>query len=379
MAVAPSFQDLLDVGQAEAQVRRPDLAFNDGDVTEAFLHAGAAMADATIGYAVQACSDTYFGLAAGAELDAVIVDKTGIARNPSALSHGTVHLQRAGAGSAGVIAEGSKVATDFDDDGEQVVVTLDVAVSCPSGAFSLFVAATAVNAGTSGNILAGKIARFVDAPFDSSITVTNDTESDGVTVADFAGGTDEETDDDYRARGVSAWLTQRRGTLAALEQGALTVAGVASAIATEDADTGIVTVSVADSSGYSNQAMIYAVQVALESWRAAGTLVTVVGGRPALLDLNIVIAEAADGFDVPTASTAIVASVTALINKLRRDETAYLDAIKAAVIAPYSEFIKKVAFSLIQTTTNAVTTVRSNIDDIAAPGQVIKAGTITVS
>ena len=75
MAIAPSFQDILDVGQAEAQTRRPDLAFNDGDISEAFCHAGAAMSDAVLGYAIQAVADTYFGLATGDELTAVIMDK----------------------------------------------------------------------------------------------------------------------------------------------------------------------------------------------------------------------------------------------------------------------------------------------------------------
>jgi hypothetical protein len=379
MAVAPSFDDLLSVGLAEAQTRRPDLAFNDGDVTEAFLHAGAAMADATVAYAVQAASDTYFGLANGAELDAVIMDKTGIPRKVAALATGTVHIERAGSGSASAIVQGTKMATEFDDNGEQVVVTLDADLNYPATSFSLFAAATALNTGTTGNVLATKITKFLDAPPDATITVTNDTESDGSTPADFAGGTNEESDDDYRARGVAAWLTQRRGTLDAIEQGALTVTNVASAIATENLDTGIVTVSVADSSGGSNLKMLYDVGVALEAWRAAGTLITVVGGRAAVLDLDIVIDEYAKGFDVTTASTAIIASVTALIAKLRRGETAYLDAIKAAVIAPYSEYVKKVSFSLIQTTTNSVTTVRSNTEDISAPDQVITAGTITVA
>jgi len=256
MAVAPSYQDFVDVGQAEAQSRRPDLKFRDGDVSEAFCHAGAAMADAVVGYAFQAIADTYFGLASGAELDTVIMDKTGLPRKLAETAKGTVHLVRAGAGASGTLQDGAAIVTDFDASGKQVVVVLSQAVVVPAGAFSLFVAAEAMEPGSGGKVRAGALIRWQDQPFDASITVTNDTESDGVTPADFDGGNEAESDDDYRLRGVRAWLTQRRGTLEAIEQGALSVGSVASAIATEDYDSGIVAVSVADQDGNSNQAMI---------------------------------------------------------------------------------------------------------------------------
>ena len=69
-----------------------------------------------------------------------------------------------------------------------------------------------------------------------------------------AGGANRETDDELVQRVRAKPLSYRRGTLAALEYGALTVAGVANAVATEDS-TGLVTIYVADASGSSNGTM----------------------------------------------------------------------------------------------------------------------------
>lgn len=379
MAVAPSYQDLIDVGQAEAQSRRPDLKFREGDVCTAFSHLGAAMADAVVAYAFQAVADTYFGLARGTALDTIIVDKTGLPRNEASAARGTVHIARADAGAgAGTIYAGTVIASEFDSEGKQVLVALTGDVVVPGTSFDIFAEAEALEAGVAGNAQASTLVRWQDEIFDSSITVINDTEADLLSPADFDGGNEAESDDDYRLRGVSAWLTQRRGTLAALEQGALTVAGVASAIATEDLDTGIVTVSVADQQGNSNQAMLAAVLDALDEWRAAGTLVVVEGGLAAVVDLAIVIEQADASFDVTTAAPAIIASVGALFAKLRRNETAYLDAIKAAVISPYSESIKKVGFASITITIQGSATGLPTTLDITQPSYTLKAGTITV-
>lgn len=371
MSITPSDQDLLDVGIAEAQTRRPDLAFNPGDVTEAFCHASMAMAGAVLGSLLQQVADTYFGLAEGDALDTTIEDKTGITRNPADYAHVTLTIARAAAGAAGTLDAGKTVGTDPDDDGDKIVFALDAAVTVPTTSFLSTVAATAINVGVSGNVLEGTLENWETAPFDATITVTN--------VELAAGGADKESDDDYRRRGAAAWITQRRGTLKALEQGALEVTGVASAVATEDPDTGIVTVSIADQNGGSNMRLVYLVQENLEDWRAAGSVVTVAGGLPAVIDMNIEITEATEGFDVTSASPAIVASVTRLLNDLRRGEIGYLDAIKAAVIAPYSEFIKKVTFTAIQSTTSSVTTALSTTSDIDPAGKAIRAGTITVS
>lgn len=371
MSITPSDQDLLDVGIAEAQTRRPDLAFNSGDVSEAFCHASMAMASSVMGSLLQQVADTYFGLAEGDALDTTIEDKTGITRTPADYAHVKVTIARAGAGASGTLAAGKVFGTVPDDTQDQILFELDDAVVVPTTSFTLTADATALNAGVAGNVFEGTLTQWQAAPFDATITITN--------VGLASGGAEKESDDDYRRRGAAAWITQRRGTLKALEQGALEVTGVASAVATEDPDTGIVTVSIADQSGGSNIKIVYEVQVNLEEWRAAGAVVTVVGGLPAVIDMGIEITEATDGFNVTSASAAIVASVTRLLNDLRRGEIGYLDAIKAAVIAPYSEFIKKVTFTSIQSTTSTVTTTLSTTSDIDPAGKAIRAGTITVS
>lgn len=372
MSITPSDQDLLDVGIAEAQSRRPDLTFNDGDATEAFCHAGMAMASAVLGSLLQQVADTYFGLAEGDALDTTIEDKTGKTRNGAEKATVTLTIARATTGASGTLDKGKTCGTDPDDGNDQVVFELDEAVSVPTTAFSVDVDATAIAEGKAGNVsLPGVITKWLSAPFDSTITVTN--------VGLASGGADKESDDDYRKRGAAAWITQRRGTLKALEEGALEVAGVASAVATENLDTGIVIVSIADQSGGSNVRLVYDVTRNLENWRAAGAIVTVVGGLPAVIDLDIEIVECTLGFSVAAAAPTIIAAATRLLNDLRRGEIAYLDAIKAAVIAPYSEFIKKVRFAAIRSTTGSVTTELKTDEDIDPAGKAIRAGTITVS
>ena len=87
MPVAPSFQDLLDQGQAEAVARRADLLFAEGDVSLAQLHAGAAMSDANVRHGAQMFAATLLVIAG---LGTVLWAARGAARgNPaSALNAG---------------------------------------------------------------------------------------------------------------------------------------------------------------------------------------------------------------------------------------------------------------------------------------------------
>ena len=58
---APSFADLFNTGKAEAQNRRPELTFDEGDISEMEMASAAAMADHILGYVAERIKATYLG------------------------------------------------------------------------------------------------------------------------------------------------------------------------------------------------------------------------------------------------------------------------------------------------------------------------------
>lgn len=370
MAIAPSFQDLLDQGIAEAQARRPTLLFNDGDISEAQMHGAAAMADAVIRFSAQSFRDTFIDGASGDALGALIEDHLNLPRNPATFAQATVALSRTSSGAGGTIPSGTVVATGFTADGETVEFATDADVIVPAADNGPFnVSATAVVAGVSGNVAVGAIDRVVDQPaFDPTFSVTN--------AAVAAGGNEIETDEAYRTRARTFYLTLRRGTLSALEFGAKQVSSVAAATATEDPVTGIVTVHVADSSGNSNLLMINDVIEELENWRCAGVLITVTGGTSVLVDIAISVVTARAGFNVAARSADIIAAVNSRFAKLTVGQTLYLDSLIGSVVGVAPDDIFDVRFDSITLTPGGVAEI---VDVVPAAAEILRAGTITVS
>jgi uncharacterized phage protein gp47/JayE len=340
----PSFNDILAIGQSKAQEVRPSLAFAPGDQGTAMARAGSAMFDHCVGWMADQIRQMFFGGAVGDELDTVIMDRLQLPRTPATAAYGSITFARAGSGKAGVIGSGNQEATPPDATGASSTYLTDHDLSYPNTNFSLTVPATCATAGVAGNLDAVTsdptllALSIVDALDDSSITAT----ANG-----FAGGNDVESDEHYMSRAVNLSLTQRGATLAALEEGALGVGGVAVAHAVEDEDTGLVTVRVADSVGGSTGEMEASANAELKGWRAAGVNVAAKGMHPSVLDLTISIVDYADGFDVQAASPTMTDAVTARLAGLRPGETLYLDEIRAACIAPYATQIYKIAFASI--------------------------------
>lgn len=370
MPIAPSFQDYLDQGQAEALVRRPDLAFYDGDVTVAMLHGSAAMADAVTRFIVQALKATYLDTASGDELTTLANDHWDIQRQLATSSQVTLTFTRpfdAGAEPAGSIPSGTTVATQFSTDGETVSFVTDDAVAWAIGELGpKDVLATAINSGREGNVAAATLVRLVDLPaFDNTFQVTN--------ALLAAGGNPEETDEALRARVRNKSATLRRGTLAALVTGALEVLEVRSAIAIESPTSLDVTVTVTDLDGNSTSQMVSDTVTELENWRCAGVPIFVTGGTQLAVSMAISLVVRA-GYNVSTASADLVAAVENRLLKLRADDTGYLDSVIAAVIAVAPDDILDVIFDDI--TYNAAS--QPIVDIVPAAGQVIRAETITV-
>lgn len=130
----------------------------------------------------------------------------------------------------------------------------------------------AVVAGKSTQVAENAIAKFSlpQLIFDQTISVANPLAA--------AGGEDKEDDDLFKGRIRTFWRNSRRGTLGAIEQGALNVPGVVSARAIEALTSGgqparVVNLFFGDSSGVASQALADDVRVELEDWRAGGIAV----------------------------------------------------------------------------------------------------------
>lgn len=370
MPIAPSFQDYLTQGQAEAQVRRPDLAYFDGDITVAMLHAGAAMADAVTRFLIQALKSTYLDTAAGDELTALADDHWDIQRQLATAAQVTLSFARPSAGGgepAGSIPTGTTAATVFSSDGEAISFTTDAPISWALGELGpKTIAATATIEGRESNVAAATITRLVDAPsFDSSFTVNN--------VAVAAGGNPAETDPELRQRVRNRSATLRRGTLDALVTGALEVLAIRSAVAVEGTGNSAVTVTVTDLDGNSTAEMVQDAITELENWRCAGVSIAVTGGTQLLVDFGISLV-VRTGYDVAAAAADLAAAVANRVLKLKSDRTLYLDTLIGAIIAVAPDDILDVIFDSI--TYNAAS--QPIADIVPATAQIIRAGSVTV-
>lgn len=359
MPVAPSFDDLLAQFEAEALEQLPVLSFADGDVTLALEHGAGAMADAVIRLVVQSFRDTFIDGAKSDALRTLVSDHLNIEAVPPTFAQAAVTFARTAGGAGGSIPAGFAVGSLFDAAGNSSTYTTDGNVTFGIGDNGPHaIGVTAKIAGKAGNVAAGQITRTIDTPFSSLVTVTN--------AAVAGGGNDGESDDELRVRARNFWQTLRRGTLGALEFGALQVPSVRIAKATEDPITGIVTLVVTDSDGNSTAQMVADVVAEIENWRAAGSIVTVIGGAALIVNVTgTLIAE--PGVDTSVLGPVAALAIAGRMGKQRQGETLFLDSIKSAAIGVDPDAL------------NALILTAPLADVVPTANQVIRAGVITIS
>lgn len=249
-------------------------------------------------------------LADGDDLDRYVQDVYGLPRKGAAGA--VVPLQFARptvTGGAGTLPVGTVVRTP-----DSIEYALTSAASFGATVKSGVTAdARAVQAGFAFQVGANRITQFSNpgAIFDATITVNN--------AEPAAGGTDRELDPDYRERARKFWAAARRGTLAAIEQGALTVEGVESALADEPLTGGIpariVTLVVADAAGVCNSALARRVVAALREYRAGGITVVVLSSVPQIVDVALQL-YFATGVDTAALASEVQAAVVDFVNSL---------------------------------------------------------------
>lgn len=374
---APSFDDLFNLGKAEAILKRPALGVRVGDISEMLMAGAAAMADRLIGWFAERIAATFLDGATGDDLTLLAADHWNIQRRAATKAVATVTFNRASANAtAQNFPIGTTVATERDSQGNDIqFVTAAVASWGISENGAKTVACEAVVAGTSGNLSnVNLLTRIISTPpAGGSYTITASSLP--------AGGSEEEADDDLRDRVRLYPSTLRRGTIPALEYGAKSVKSIAVAKASAIQDvTGAVTVYVSDASGNStgtttlvsastidDGTMTKKVAIELFNWACAGSLVNVTGGSVQTVNIEVSIAVKI-GIDVAQLIVDIQDSVEARVNKLNIGDTLYLSDIISAVKAVDPDNIVNITVDLPLTDTVPST-----------PGNIIRPGTITVN
>lgn len=317
----PSWQDIYDVFKASAQNARESLVFEEGDVTDAWDAGTASAAIMILARIANRFLANFLDGANDADLTALAHDR-GVERDPGASSIGTVAFTRVSAAAGGgTILAGTRVATEADEiTGAVVTMVTDEDVVFGALDLTKSVTATCDSVGKDGNVIEESVTRVIDPLFDSTITVIN--------AERFAGGAEEESDQDLRDRVRGFFLTQARGTINAIEYGARTVPGVDRVSIVVD-NAGVVTVYVADEDGNSNTAMSEAVTDELEHWRAAGDVVYVSPGVLVEIEVELSITVRV-GVSLASLLDRIRQAVVSRVARLNPGETLYRDAIAAA-------------------------------------------------
>lgn len=306
MALLPTFDELQAAARAEIQLRRPDLTdWTEGSVLDAMSGAAAVLADEVIRVNVEQFAELFFDTATNEALDRLALDRFGPVlgvRKLATASIGLVRWTRDQPGPYTILA-GTRIRATVGT--ESVTVQSTSAVSVLSSDTSVLVPVQATVAGRSSNAAAGQLTQILDSVgADPLATCTNPQA--------LAGGTDRETDEQFRERLRRIYSTLRRGTTAALATGALLVPGVSIVTVDESfvEDSGWVYVYVGDPDARSNDTLASLVRTELRNWRAAGAMVEVRGSVREEVPVRIRVAIEA-GADREAIAAAIRSAVVA--------------------------------------------------------------------
>lgn len=325
-----------------------------GSDVNLLLGIGSVMGEQLTASFVKCMSSLFVSTARGAALDRKIYDNFQITRNPANAATADLVLQRPTfTAGGGTILAGSRITTPGGN-----IFSLQTDV--PFGATDLEQPASGYAAivGPDQNVIKNTLTAWVDPPFDGTITVKNP--------GPAAGGTLGESDDQFKARALSYFLSIRRGILAAIQAAATTIdpsnpnktlRGVTIATAYEIINpgtalpAGAVQLIIGDDNGNASQAMVQAVIDNLLFFRSAGIPVFVSGGQ-VQFEQVIYSLDFAAGTDTVGASQQVAAVVVAITqfnkpgqNLLRSSLLAAAKAVPGvivpagAVVAPVGDVV----------------------------------------
>jgi uncharacterized phage protein gp47/JayE len=341
----PRFDDLLSIARDEILARNAlisqDAVNRDGSDVNVLLAAMASMAEEVVMQLAHVAGGLFLDSSTGDQLDRYAADRYGLVRKSASGSLGSVTFTAPITVSAGfTIPDGTTLQAL---DGNQFLTIGDTVFN--SGLLSLLVPVRSALAGGSQNERAGQITSIVNAitGAPSGLTVNN--------LLATAGASDDESDASLRDRCRRFFITSRRGTLSALEAGALAVPGVTAAKAIEVLDglgrpARMVLLAVSDKYtdqfatlssvplSYQTQSQQLAASVysGLDEYRAAGIYVQVqvaqVVMQPVTLNLTFLAGVDVD-YTAVIAKAAIVNYINALLPGASLDPANLLTALKA--------------------------------------------------
>lgn len=310
----PTRLDLFAIGRDHVLTRAkritPEQVNTDGSDANIVTASSSFMGQEVVFQLAKVLNSLLLDGARGEDLDRLAFDRYQLTRKGAAAALGSVEFTRpdvtAGAGS---LAVGTKV---IANGGAEYLTTTTATFAAADLSASANV--RAVLAGSETQVGANTLRR-IDNPssiFEPRMSVNN--------ALGTAGGEPIEDDDTFRERVRDFFVTARRGTLGAIEFGALTVGGVVSAAALEAITTGnqparVVTLFVADSSGSSNPVLGAQVEAALEDFRAGGITVLVQNSVPQIADVVLTLSFVA-GVDTATLTENIRSAVIEFVNSL---------------------------------------------------------------
>lgn len=335
MADLPSRTDLFEVGAAEIASRsaaRPvnqrisaSEVFTEGSDINVVTASASAMGEEVVRQLCLEIAALYLDTAEGEALDRLVADRFSptIVRKEATPAVVTLQFSR----SSGALPAETFPAESRYRTANGIEFTTSLAASLPAGSYGpVTVTATCVDTGQAGNVAANTITQFNTPPADPAIVVTNPEPA--------AGGDDPETDARLRQRARDFYNAARRGTVAAIEFGALTVAGVRLASVTEEVDqngdeTGRVSLAISDAQGQGNAALAAAVRGALLEYRAAGVVVDVIAAVPVYQAIALRL-RFRTGVDPAVAFASVQQAVLASVNSLAPGATLPVSLITAA-------------------------------------------------
>lgn len=304
----PTRTDLFRIGRDRALGLNAQLSTEvierEGTDANILLAGGSAMADSVVAQLLRVCRAQYLDSAEDEELEKLVFDRYNMVRKPAAPSLGYASFSTTAAVPLTFsIPANTKLATA---DGTQFSTT--VATTFAAGTTGpLYVPIRSVLAGFNQQAKANRITNIVSqiTGAASDLVVTNETAT--------AGAADREGDPSLRDRARRFWTTAQRGTLAAIENAALTVAGVVKSNAVEVLDSSgrpgrwvqllisdrfteaLVTIN-ETSAAYDaqSQALARSVFQALSNYRCAGIFVQVIVARVVMLQVRLDLTFSAD-------------------------------------------------------------------------------------
>lgn len=293
----------------------PNVVDTAGSDVNLEVGSAAFMAAAVSNQLSQDAQDLFLNSAEDEALDRWIYDRYKLPRKGAAPALVTIPFTRPTANAGGgTIPAGTKLSSLAGIE----YVTLAPATFTANGSatdlVALPVAARAAQAGKAFQVGRNAIRGFSNVAqiFDQTIVVNNPDPA--------AGGEDREDNDTYRQRAQNFWQAASRGTLGAIEQGALLVDGVVSAHA-EDVlgafgqPVRVVNLFIADSSGVASAPLAANVRAKLLEYRAGGIFVSVSLSQPQIVGVTLSLAFQVNT-DTVTLSQQVLASVLSFVNSL---------------------------------------------------------------